>query len=314
MSAGWRTRLYYRLRRRARGALVLLYHRVANLEFDPQRLAVSPRHFSQHLQVLAERCQPMRLSDMIAGARNGTLPARAVAVTFDDGYADNLHEARPLLERFRVPAMFFLTSAYLERTREFWWDELERVLPASGDAGYDPSWTIERLDDPSPQHRTYRDLCARLRTLPDEERETAVQHVIPAMQRDAAPRPSHRVLRSDEVRQLMTPGMFEIGAHTATHPALSALPHTLQRAEIAECKHMLERMTGTSVDALAYPFGTRADYDRDTMRLVREAGFTTAYSARPGAIGRHTDGRQLPRVVVRNWNGDTFAEHIEAWL
>ena len=112
----------------------------------------------------------------------------------------------------------------------------------------------------------------------------------------------------------MTPGMFDIGAHTATHPALSALPHALQRAEITACKDMLERLTGTSVDAFAYPFGTRADYDRDTMRLVREAGFTMAYSARPGVIGRNADGCQLPRVVARNWNGDTLAEHIEAWL
>ena len=255
----------------------------------------------------------MRLSELIAAAREGTLPPRAVAVTFDDGYADNLHEARPLLERYNVPATFFLAAAYLERTREFWWDELERVLPAAGDPGYDPRWTIERGDDPTPAHRTYRKLCTRLRTLAGEEREAALQQAVSHIGGDAPPRTSHRVLQCSEVRELMAPGLFEIGAHSATHPALSALPPARQQEEIAACKRMLERVTATSVDTFAYPFGTRDDYDGTTMRLVREAGFTAAFSARPGAIGRNADHRQLPRVVVRNWSGVTFAERIEAW-
>ena len=89
--------------------------------------------------------------------------------------------------------------------------------------------------------------------------------------------------------------------------------HARQREEIAACKSMLERVIGATVDTFAYPFGTRDDYDGSTMRLVREAGFTAALSARPGALGRNADDRQLPRVVVRNWSGDTFAERIEAW-
>ena len=93
--------------------LVLLYHRIAALDFDPQRLAVTPRHFAEHLEILKACCHPMPLRELVEGARGGTLPDRAVAITFDDGYADALEAGKPALERCGVSATAFLATAYL---------------------------------------------------------------------------------------------------------------------------------------------------------------------------------------------------------
>src|SRR5262245_25018119 len=94
----------------ARSALVLVYHRVARANVDPWELAVTPEHFSEHLEVLRRLARPLPLQSLVEAVRGGAVPRRAVVVTLDDGYADNLRNAEPLLRRHDVPATCFLTA------------------------------------------------------------------------------------------------------------------------------------------------------------------------------------------------------------
>src|SRR5947207_7132586 len=92
-----------RLGRREKRAFVLAYHRVGRVTTDPQLLCVTPEHFTEHLELITKRYEPARLDELVAATR----PDRAVAVTFDDGYADTLLAAKPLLERASVHATVF---------------------------------------------------------------------------------------------------------------------------------------------------------------------------------------------------------------
>src|SRR5262245_38704479 len=107
--------------------IVLLYHRIARVSQDPWSLCVTPEHFAEHLQVL-HRYQRIRLSQVGQTRSRLGCPTLSVAITFDDGYADNLHEAARLLKCFDTPATFFLVTGYIGSAREFWWDELEKVI------------------------------------------------------------------------------------------------------------------------------------------------------------------------------------------
>ena len=100
---------------------ILLYHRVADEPLDPQLLCVSPAHFDEHLQVLRRCCRPMRLGSLASRYRFGLAPDRAAVVTFDDGYADNLIGATPILERNDIPATVFVASGSVGKSAEFWW-------------------------------------------------------------------------------------------------------------------------------------------------------------------------------------------------
>ncbi len=120
-------RINSRLDRFSSVGVVLLYHRVVEGLPDRQLLAVTPAHFAEHLEILAQACTPVRLHELQKPSRRRSSQA-AVAVTFDDGYADNLLQAKPLLERRRqVPATVFVASGHLGGT-EFWWDELAEIL------------------------------------------------------------------------------------------------------------------------------------------------------------------------------------------
>lgn len=100
--------------------VVLLYHRVAESNSDPWALCVSPRHFAEHLEVLHRLGSVVRLRQLVHSLTCGDLPERAIVISFDDGYADNLHAAKPLFDRYGMPVTVFLTPGHL--ASEFWWD------------------------------------------------------------------------------------------------------------------------------------------------------------------------------------------------
>jgi peptidoglycan/xylan/chitin deacetylase (PgdA/CDA1 family) len=321
--------------------LILLYHRVCDLVSDPQRLAVSPDRFSRQLEVLSAQFSPMTLPALVEHARRNTVPSGAVAVTFDDGYADNLENAKPLLERWGVPATVFLATAYVGGDREFWWDDLERLLlmpgrlpqmlrlrigPATREwdlgraARYDietsrqfAGWHVERKDDPTPRHRVYRELCGLLRACPTKERDAVLQDLADLAHPSVGPRSTHRPLTAREVPELTRGGSTDIGAHSASHPTLSALSLEAQKAEILSSKSRVEALTGRSTTAFAYPFGMPGDYTETTTDLVRDAGLSCACAAAPGRIGPKTDPFRLPRVLVRDWEAATLEAHLKAW-
>jgi peptidoglycan/xylan/chitin deacetylase (PgdA/CDA1 family) len=255
-----------------------------------------------------------------------------VAVTFDDGYADNLHQAAPLLRDYAIPATVFVVSGVLPQDREFWWDELERVVfepaanrttrelnlpgrtlawavPDNTVASCDPwqAWTDET---PTPAHAGYRILYRLISALPPDERRGLMDDLIEQAGLNSTGRPTHRALSCEELQELARSPLIEIGAHTASHPALSKLSGTHQAREVLQGKSELEALTGTPVRFFAYPYGKREHYNRDTIEVVRSAGFDFACVNEPGLATLSVDRLQIPRVVVPALDGPDFAR----WL
>jgi len=320
---------------------VLRYHRIADPDTDPQRLAVTPSHFADHLAVLAERGRPMPLDDLVDLARRGAVPPGAVAVTFDDGYADNLHGAVPLLSKAGVPATVFIATGPLSRHQEFWWDRLEQLLlepgtlPAQLDLAIDQQtvgwqlgqsatytaqdrarhagWTVEDRDCPTARHRVYVDLCHRLRMLPGESRDHILEALASLGGAQPRVRDSHRPLSAAEVTALADDAQVTIGSHTASHPSLAQLPPDLQWREITAARHALQALTGQAVSTFAYPFGGAADVSTTTATLARRAGISIACTTETDSVRPGVDPWRVPRVVVRDWSRTEFLRHWSSW-
>lgn len=321
------------------GALILMYHRVADLPSDLFAQAVSPEFFAEHLAVMRQRARPLALRQLVNALRDGRVPPRAVVVTLDDGYADNLHEARPLLERHDVPATVCVTTSYVGARREFWWDDIERLvllprrLPeilrieiggavhewelgeaallcedaATANRGW-TAWERPR----SRRQAVFRKVWDVLVALGEEDRQTALEQMRAWSGSGEDARPTHRTLTVGELRRLVDGGLVEAGAHGVTHSKLSLLPTYAQRDEIEGSKATLEEMLGQHVGCFAYPHG---DYTPEVLDMVRRAQFTEALAVRPACIrGRRTDLYQLPRVWPQNWDGERFSRELEGWF
>jgi peptidoglycan/xylan/chitin deacetylase (PgdA/CDA1 family) len=323
--------------RAERKVLILLYHRVTELRSDPWLLSVTPSHFAEHLEVLRQHARPIRLQQLSQALLDGNLPDRSVVVTFDDGYADNLHNAKPLLKRYGVPATVFLTSGYIGHEREFWWDELDRVFLQPGTLperlslnvnGNTCRWELDEAarysEEASRRHRHWRaqeaptprhSLCSSLRELlhpmTEGERRRVLDELLTWAGLETAARLSHRPLSLEEAVALAKGDLVEVGAHTVTHPALSTLPGASQRDEILQSKARLEEIVGCPVTSFAYPYG---DVSAETAGIVREAGFARACSTGAGLVELSTDPFQLPRRYVQDWDGEAFSRRLSRWF
>lgn len=324
------------------GGVVLLYHRVAELASDPQCLAVSPAHFADHLAVIRHHGLPVALSDLVARSQREAVPAGAVAVTFDDGYADNLTTALPLLAAADVPATVMVSTLPLTHGREFWWDELERRLLCAGtlpqrlcvtidgrptewdltgadewtavDAARFSSWTVMDSSRPTPRHHVYLELCERLRSLPERTRERALGELAAQAGQTRAARPTHGALTRDELVELAADDRISIGSHTHSHPSLAGLPPEEQQQEITTARQVLESLTGRPVTSFAYPFGGSAQVSAETISLVRHAGIAVACRTDAGGVRHGCDPLRVPRIVVRNWSKAEFQKRWQSWV
>jgi peptidoglycan/xylan/chitin deacetylase (PgdA/CDA1 family) len=323
-------------------ALILLYHRVSDLRSDPQLLCVSRQHFGEHLEVLRKHGYPMRLKALDQMLQRKNLGRCGIVVTFDDGYADNLHHAKPLLERYDIPATVFVATGYIDSKSGFWKDNLEQVflqpgtLPETlhlnvkgnlyqwelGEAAYYnmedfkrcSGWNVTRTYDPTVRQRLYRCLCQLLSPLCEVERQTVLKELLAWAGIEFQDGSVHRTLSTDEVIHLAKGGLVEVGSHTVMHPVLSLLPAAAQRDEIRGSKIHLEEILGHPVTSFAYPYGGRSHYSAETVAAVREAEFEVACSNFSGMVRRDADMWQLPRFLVRNWSGEEFSSHLREWL
>jgi peptidoglycan/xylan/chitin deacetylase (PgdA/CDA1 family) len=330
-----------RIDEQSAGGIILLYHRVARLETDPQLLAVTPAHFAEHLAVINRIATPMRLREMVSAAETGALPSRAVSITFDDGYADNLHLAEPLLRQHGVPATIFATTGHTDTRSEFFWDELDflllqpGVLPAElilhwgqstkrfdlaeastyshGQWAQDRNWNVLQPARPGSRQKLYLELCALIHAMPTQQRSDCIRQIREWAGANIAGRESHRMMSSDELRAISNSPVIEIGAHTVTHPQLAAETVDQQNDEIRLSRLALETTLGQPATSFSYPFGTRRDYTSETVAAVAAAGFKMACSNFNGKVESATDRYQLPRFIVRDWDGVEFERRLIEW-
>ena len=285
--------------------------------------------------MLQQHYHVMRLQDWISEQPKSARPT--VIMTFDDGYADNFREALPLLQEADCPATVFVTAGKIDDEEEFWWDELERLIlvPESlpeelflSTGGRNHRWKIDSKwigkanpngwhvlleQKPTGRQAAYLDLCRLLRKADEIERSRVLDELRTWAGLEPLGRSSYRPLTRAQLRSLEANELIDIGAHAVTHSSLTALSISDQKFEVEKSKLMLEKFIGRPVRSFSYPFGGVEDYNADTIRLVRNAGFACACANYPAVAQPAKNLYELPRFLVRDWDGDYFAKTLEAW-
>lgn len=284
----------------ARGRLsVLIFHRVL-----PQPDPLFPGEvdtvvFDRVCGWLAQWFSVLPLERAAALMAQGRLPARALAITFDDGYADNHDVALPILQRHGLTATFFVASGFLNGGR-MWNDTVIEAVRGC---------TCTELDLAGTPAASLGTLT--LRTVPERRRAIAsliggAKYLAPAersewvaavAERSGAALPADLMMTDAQVRALHRVGMG-IGGHTVSHPILARLPADAARREIADGRDALQAIVGDRVGLFAYPNGKPgADYAPEAVDIVRRLGFDAAVSTAWGAARVGSDRYQLPRFT-----------------
>jgi peptidoglycan/xylan/chitin deacetylase (PgdA/CDA1 family) len=291
-------------------AFVLMYHRVDEDANDPFDLVVDPRRFREQLRRLGQIADVVPLRELLQPT-SGERPR--AAITFDDGYVDNLEQALPELERAGMPASLFAISDLLGRDEECWWDQLEQIFRAGWARTRPISLKLRGLTlagEIGCDVGSLKELHSHLLPLSAGEIAPLIETLREQL---AAPAPvlERRLMSEDELRRLDASSCVEVGAHTRTHPKLPSLSAGEQADELAGSRARLEQVLGRPVDTFSYPFGA---YDANTLSAAAAAGFVCACTTEPGLVQRPGDRLRLPRIAATNCDGYEFARTVNAWL
>ncbi|MBK1695336.1 hypothetical protein CKO09_11405 [Chromatium weissei] len=274
---------------------IFIYHRILSVPDSLQPEILDAEAFDKQLKLVKSLFQVLPLPQAVAALKAGRLPARSACLTFDDGYADNLLYALPILQQNAVSATFFIATDYLDGGRMFNDTVIEAVRRAPV-GHYDlRELGLESLTLTTAQDRqsAIANLLFQIKYLPQSERSARVLALVERLTKQ--PLPNDLMLTTAQLLDLHRAGMT-IGAHTASHPILATLTETEALADIARGKQQLEAILADEIQLFAYPNGKpQVDYTRRDVELVQSLGFLGAVSTAWGAAQAHDDPYQLPR-------------------
>lgn len=274
---------------------ILIFHRVHATADSIFPSEPDARSFDRLMRFIATSFNVIRLGDAAAGLASGKLPSRSLAITFDDGYADNAEVALPILRRYGLVATFFVSTGFLDGGR-MWNDSVIECLRNTRKPYLDlDEFGLGRaiLNDAEARRHTIEALLSRIKYLTLAERQEAIAR----LQRLCAlsTLPTGLMMRTEQVRELHAAGM-ECGGHTVNHPILQSLSLNDARNEIEQGKRHLESIVDAPIDVFAYPNGKPdQDYSAEHARLVDELGFRCAVTTAKGVAQPGDDLFQIPR-------------------
>jgi peptidoglycan/xylan/chitin deacetylase (PgdA/CDA1 family) len=278
-----------------RRLLVIGYHNVTPTWFWPAAPGAGVDGLARQVRALQRIGTIVPLGEALeALATGGRLPARPIALTFDDGYRDNLERALPVLERLGAPATFFLVPGFLDRTVDAWWETL--------------AWAVTRARVPRAEVRGHEvvagdtaapglaALTDELKALDRTGREAGVRELVEALDPDGDVGTERLFMDWDEARLLAA--RAEVGSHTGVHAILARETPDAQRADLTGARRRLQDELGVAADVLAYPNGQPGDQDAHTQAAARAAGHTAAVTTVDGFHSAGDDPFTVARVLL----------------
>lgn len=301
--ADWAVAMAGRALAAVRGAPlgILMYHAVVEAPLAiPDWCFVSRARFAAQMAWLAEhRIAVLPLVEAVAALRAGWLTRPTVAITFDDGYRNNLTVALPVLARHRFPATIFLATDLVGGDRALWPSRLNRALAATSRTELAWRGTTVSLTGGPARAAAHRRLQEAVKAAAGDAPGAAVTEIEAALgvpvDPPVPPDAPHAMLGAAEIAEAAAGELVEFGAHTKSHPLLSRLDDARLLREIDGSLDAVAALTGRPCRSFAYPNGRRADFDDRAVRRLAERGVAAAVTTVPGENRRAADPLRLRR-------------------
>lgn len=273
---------------------ILKYHRVLP-EPDSIIPDLDANCFDWQMKNLRTHFNVLPLFEAVQQLRSGSLPARSVCITFDDGYSDNCDIALPILLKYGLPATFFVSTGFLNGGM-MWNDKIFEAVKQWKDSELDlDHFTLGKYKlESGKEIGVIHEVLEKLKYLPLDERADIVEQICDYMHTSL---PSNLMMTDKQVKTLHEAGM-EIGGHTVNHPILTKVNVKQAAEEIQQGKDYLESLLGTKLKSFAYPNGVpNQDYAGEHIKILRDLEFSCAVSTSWGVARCQTDLFQLPRMA-----------------
>ncbi len=318
------------------GIIVLVYHRIDNIDTNPWGVCVSPKYFEEQINFLKNNFNVISSRALIHQLKTGNIQQNTICITFDDGYADNYLYAKPILEKYNCPATFFIPTAFINQTKLFWWDSLEIILLHAKklpgylllqiDKNFFEYWFDESKltnkqwlqhinwkwyeEPPTNRCAAFLDIWKKLRSLLHEEINKQINSISEWADIKDNINEDRLIMNEHQLQLLSEDNLFTIGLHTHTHPDMEGKEKHFQMEEILSCKKNISKYNAES-NCLAYPYGK---YDGTTIEIIKELEITACFTTDANIVDAKTDMSKLGRYQVFDWDVATFRTQLNRWF
>jgi peptidoglycan/xylan/chitin deacetylase (PgdA/CDA1 family) len=305
----------------APAAVILRYH---SIQDHPEQFANTIGRdsihatsiFERHMELIARRFSAVSLDDVALFLKGDkTLPQRAVAITFDDGYKDNFRYAAPILSRFGIPATFYVLVGAVDRSKAPWYCVLRHAFwTARNPKWTDPATgTVHDLKDSRKREAAFMDAAGICAKSSASAREELVQGATHSLEPEPFPHENDLMMTWDDARTLAKSGHI-VGSHTLTHPNVAHVSADDAHTELADSKIKLEKELGGPVKHFSYPHpALNPSWNESTLRITEELGYATAVTTTVGAVRSDARPLAIPRTYIPREESE-FLWHLERTL
>lgn len=300
-----------------KGLVVLAYHRV--VEPDQRdgslpEMTVSPDMFEENVSYLSRNYILVGINDYLEKRtrKRGIFCHPRVLITFDDGWEDNYSNAFPILHKYGIPALIFLTTRYIETSRLFWPERLARVLRrilsenTNRDLKRNAVKAIEAIIENRRKKHTnvivnegwsiekrIKSIVKLLYFVPEDRIDDLILRLSQGLAASVIPEEDKEMMLNwNQVNEMARDGVI-FGSHTCNHYSLDRLGQEEVSYELEQSKLDIEEHTGICVKTLAFPNG---HYNLAVLKIARKIGYEVAFTTKTGINTRRTPGFELKRV------------------
>jgi peptidoglycan/xylan/chitin deacetylase (PgdA/CDA1 family) len=283
--------------------IILCYHNVSAAGGTPRgwlagHRSLDAREFEAQMSWLKANFDVVSLDEIVRG--QARIDKHQVAITFDDGYYNNIDTVMPIMAKLELPMTWFVTTDFVDNPELLpWWDTIDLALEkCAGPITLREPEVAGSYDPANPQQRNWLNSALRriLKGVSPERRD-AIAAELAAQVRRQTELPQNAFARPAEVAAVDFK-YTELGGHTLSHPNLAACSEATRRREVADARARLEEISGRKLSWFAYPFGGRGCFDQASAESVSEAGFDGAVTLLPGTVGANSERYLLPRIPI----------------
>jgi len=262
--------------------VIMMYHRVCPKKDNWSLASINPEVFEEQIQYFCRNYEILSLEELTGYIKQGKrLPEKAAAFTFDDGYLDNYQYAYPVLNKYHVPAVIFLTTGHISSDKLFWFDKVSYIIHHTNKSHLN----LDELGEYSLQAGTENNISAKitegLKQINEDRKNFLIDKLKVIADVDIPSGLGKELILSwNNVREMNSKDII-FGAHTVNHPILANMPLPLARWEIIQSKKDIEKEIGKEVNIFSYPNGRFRDYSPKIVDFIMESKFACAVSVSP---------------------------------
>ena len=294
---------------------ILVYHRVVKdeeIEEDLELgLTVSCSNFEKHIKEIKSKYKICSMDEFVRNLKKKNNEFM-VAITFDDGYKDNLYQALPILTKYEAPASIYVTTRFLNQEVDIWWYELGEVIQNRKEINfkYQEKKFNFLLDNKKRKFLAYQNLMKLFKSLKIDAQNELMEKITNTKKRKNY---SHICLNSEEILMLEKNPLITINSHGHNHQNLKILSDDEVKYEITKSLEVLENLINRKVKHFAYPFGGKDQVSTREYNVIEDMNFDSAVIGSVYPI-KDCNFFSLPRIYVgKNTCEKTLINHLSGF-